>query len=565
MKAADLSRRNFIKGGAMTVAGVIASSFLGGCGNGRKHEVTEDGKFKREEEVPDFMKPPAPIPESQIAETLSADVVIVGAGMSGLCAAISAAEEGAKVILLEKTNTVNFRGYDYAAVNSKVQKQVGNIIDPVDVTREIMRFGAYKPNQKVVMQWVKHSGFVNDWILDMALAKGCKISHIWTKDEMVADGATLPTRPSMTFVLEPSQEAVEKAPKGMIGGRPVIATAYTLWSTAQDRGVDIRFNTPAIRLIREEGEDGRVTAVLARNKDGKITKFEASRGVILCAGDYGHDEDMLHYYIPSSDTVKINLYPSKANTGDGHKMGMWVGADIDEGPHAPMYFDFGMVDSPGLADSVMRQPWLALNNYGERFANEDLPYPFIANGLRQEPDYTKWNIWDSKWPEEAPAMHQTACKSLKSVYHNPDRLKKLIADKVVKSADTIEELARKMKLPYDKVKAEIDRYNEMARKGFDDDFYKRKECLTTIEKPPFYAAHISIALLVTLGGLKINERMQVLDKKKRVIPGLYAAGNNSGSFYANDYCMTVMGNSHGRAYTFGYLAGKHIMGKEIKA
>jgi len=58
--------------------------------------------------------------------------------------------------------------------------------------------------------------------------------------------------------------------------------------------------------------------------------------------------------------------------------------------------------------------------------------------------------------------------------------------------------------------------------------------------------------------------MQVLDKKKHIIPGLYAAENNSGSFYANDYCMTVMGNSHGRAYTFGYLASKHVMGSEVK-
>ncbi len=545
------------------MAGVFTASLLSGCGNGRHHELDENGKFKREPEEPPFMKAPAPIDDSLITQTEAADVVIVGAGMSGLCAAISAAEEGARVIVLEKTNTVNFRGYDYAAVNSRVQQQVGNDIDPVDVTREIMRFGAYKPNQKVVMQWVKHSGHVNDWLLDMALAKGCKVQHIWTKDEMVAEGATLPTRPSMTFVLEPTQEAIEKAPKGMIGGKPVIAMAYTLLSTAQDKGVDIRFKMPAVQLVREENNTGRVSAVIAQDKNGAYRKFTASKGVILCAGDYGHDEEMLHYYIPSSDTVKINLYPSKANTGDGHKMGLWVGADIDEGPHAPMYFDFGMVDAPGLADSVMRQPWLSLNNYGERFANEDVPYPFIANGVRQEPDYTKWNIWDSKWPVEAPAMHQTACKSLKSVYHNPERLKKLIAENVVKSANSLEELARKMKLPYEKVKAEIDRYNELARKGFDDDFYKRKECLTTIEKPPFYAAHISIALLVTLGGLKINEHMQVLDKKKQIIPGLYAAGNNSGSFYANDYCMTVMGNSHGRAYTFGYLAGKHIMGKSF--
>lgn len=561
MKASDISRRNFLKGGALTVAGVIASSVLGGCGNGRKRELNEDGTFKREDPVPDFMKPPAPIPEREIAGEETADVIVVGAGMSGLCAAISAAEEGAKVILLEKTNTVNFRGYDYAAVNSRVQRQVGSTIDPVDVTREIMRFGAYKPNQKVVMQWVNHSGAVSDWLLDMALAKGCKIQHIWTRDEMVAEGATLPTRPSMTFVLEPTQEAIEKAPKGMIGGPPVIAMAYTLLSTAEDKGVDIRFKTPAVRLIRADDGKGRVTAVIAKPKDGAYQKFTATKGIILCAGDYGHDPDMLHYYIPSSDTVQQNLYPSKANTGDGHKMGLWVGADIDEAPHAPMYFDLGMVDSPGLADSVMRQPWLSLNNDAERYANEDLPYPFIANAVRQEPGYTKWNIWDSKWPEEAPAMHQTACKSLKSVYHDPKRLQKLIEDNVVKSANTIEELAAKMELPYDKVKAEIDRYNELARKGFDDDFYKRKECLTTIEKPPFYAAHISMALLVTLGGLKINEHMQVLDKEKHVIPGLYAAGNNSGSFYANDYCMTVMGNSHGRAYTFGYLAGKHVMGK----
>ena len=559
MKNSDLSRRSFLKGGALTVAGVIASSVLGGCGNGRQHEMTEDGKIKRQPEVPDFLKPPAAIAASQITQEETADVVIVGAGMSGLCAAISAAEEGASVIVLEKTNTVNFRGYDYAAVDSRVQKQVGTTLDPVDVTREIMRFGAYKPNQKVVMQWVKHSGHVNDWLLDMALAKGCKVQHIWTKEEMVAEGATLPTRSSMTFVLEPTQEAIDKAPKGMIGGKPVIAMAYTLLSTAQDRGVDIRFKTPAVQLVREDDNKGRVTAVIAQTKDGSYQKFNGRKGIILCAGDYGHDEDMLHYYIPSSDAVKINLYPSKANTGDGHKMGLWVGADIDEAPHAPMYFDFGMVDSPGLADSVMRQPWLSLNNYGERFANEDVPYPFIANGVRQEPDYTKWNIWDSKWPQEAPAFYQTACKSLKSVYHDPVRLQKLIDDKVVKSADTLEELAAKMKLPYEKVKAEVDRYNELARKGFDEDFYKRKDCLTTIEKPPFYAAHISIALLVTLGGLKINEQMQVLDKKKHVIPGLYAAGNNSGSYYANDYCMTVMGNSHGRAYTFGYLAGKHIM------
>lgn len=162
MKTTDLSRRSFLKGGVLAVAGAVAAPLFAGCGNGRKQELDEDGNIKKHDPQPDFMKPPAPIKDSQLASTETADVIIVGAGMSGLCAAISAAEEGGKVIVLEKTNTVNFRGYDYAAVNSRVQQQVGNHLDPVDVTREIMRFGAYKPNQKVVMQWVKHSGHVND-------------------------------------------------------------------------------------------------------------------------------------------------------------------------------------------------------------------------------------------------------------------------------------------------------------------------------------------------------------------------------------------------------------------
>ena len=109
MKASDLSRRNFLKGGAIALAGAVAAPFLAGCGNGRKHELDEEGNFKREDPQPDFMKPPAPIADSQIVSTEKADVIIVGAGMSGLCAAISAVEEGGKVIVLEKTNTVNFK------------------------------------------------------------------------------------------------------------------------------------------------------------------------------------------------------------------------------------------------------------------------------------------------------------------------------------------------------------------------------------------------------------------------------------------------------------------------
>lgn len=68
---------------------------------------------------------------------------------------------------------------------------------------------------------------------------------------------------------------------------------------------------------------------------GLWTRLRAWGAVILCSGDYGHDEEMLNYYIPCAKKVQKILYPNSFNTGDGQKMGLWVGAGIDEGPHPP--------------------------------------------------------------------------------------------------------------------------------------------------------------------------------------------------------------------------------------
>ena len=110
-------------------------------------------------------------------------------------------------------------------------------------------------------------------------------------------------------------------------------------------------------------------------------------------------------------------------------------------------------------------------------------------------------------------------------------------------------------VPMETFKASVARYNAMARQGRDLDFGKHQDRLTTIEKPLFYACKIGGCYLVTLGGLKINEDLQVLDRERNPIPGLYAAGNVSGSFFGNMYPTTIPGLSHSRAWTFGRLAG----------
>jgi fumarate reductase flavoprotein subunit len=143
---------------------------------------------------------------------------------------------------------------------------------------------------------------------------------------------------------------------------------------------------------------------------------------------------------------------------------------------------------------------------------------------------------------------------LGTFYEANDMLRAQVEEMTVK-AGTIDELARKMEVPAATFKATIDRYNEMARKERDLDFGKRADRLTTVESPPFYAGIIEQHILVVLGGLNTNTRLQPLDADRKVIPGLYLAGNTVGNRFAVDYPTMCAGLSHGFAWTTGRLAG----------
>jgi fumarate reductase flavoprotein subunit len=128
----------------------------------------------------------------------------------------------------------------------------------------------------------------------------------------------------------------------------------------------------------------------------------------------------------------------------------------------------------------------------------------------------------------------------------------------VLTGQKIEELAQKMDIPIETFNPTVRRYNELACNGKDIDFGKHPDRLTMIEKPPFYACKMEVRYMVILSGLKVNTKLQVLDTERNIIPGLYAAGNVSGSFFGNVYPTTVPGLTHSRAWTFGRLAGLNV-------
>ncbi|MDD5337806.1 MAG: FAD-dependent oxidoreductase [Dehalococcoidales bacterium] len=473
------------------------------------------------ERIYNFEIPSDPVPFSEIKKYIDAEVVVVGAGIAGLSAALSAAEAGTKTILLEKTATVQARGHDNAFIGSRLQAKLGIKIDKDEIILNLMKYGANKPDQRLIRMWAEGSGKTADWLMDMTDTAGI---------EVIIKQYPPPPAFNNTTEYYPQYHVTHHY-------RNERLVAKCLLDNAIKKGVVTYFKTRAKQLLRK-GKD-RVTGVIAQNEAGEYLQFNAAKAVILCTGDYGNNAEMMAKYCPQSAYLAPMILTS---TGDGHIMAMWIGGVMEPGPHTPMIH--------GPAGPLLSAAYLQVNLLGKRFQNEDVPIQSNVNAVERQPNRIAWQVFDSKYPAELP-------------YHGLGLGKIIIAtgkirqevSQVAIAANSIEELAVKMKLPIVTFKATVKRYNELARSGKDLDFGKRSDRMSPIDKPPYYAGKSGYSLLTVLGGLNINDRLQPLDKNWEVIPGIYLAGNTMGNRFSIDYPTMCPGLSHGMAIHYGRIAG----------
>lgn len=487
---------------------------------------------KRKDIIPErtynFEVLPDPIPSSAINKYINTEVVVVGAGIAGLSAALSAAEAGSKTILLEKMATVQARGHDNAFIGSRLQEKLGIKIDKDEIILNLMKYGANKPDQRLIRMWAEGSGKTADWLMDMTDTAGLEviINHY-------------PPPPAFN-------NAMEYYPQYPVthhyhNERPV---AKCLLDNALKKGVVTYFRTRAKQLLRKKKD--RVTGVIAQNAAGEYLQFNAAKAVILCTGDYGNNAEMMAKYCPQSAYL-ASMIPT--STGDGHMMAMWIGAEMEPGPHTPMIH--------GPTGPLLCSAFLQVNLLGERFQNEDVPIQSNVNAIERQPGRMIWQVFDSKYPQQLP-------------YHGIGLGKIIIAtekvrqevDKVALMANSIEELAVKMKLPIETFKATVKRYNELARLRKDLDFGKRPDRLSPVDSPPYYAGKNGYSLLAVMGGLNVNQKLRPLDKDWEVIPGIYLAGNTMGNRFAVDYPTMCPGLSHGMAIHFGRIAALNAVSQK---
>lgn len=490
------------------------------------------------------------------AENLKADIVVVGGGGAGLPAAVAAAEAGAKnIIVLEKAAHVGgnaFLAVGMMAVESPAQKRLGIKSSKDQVFKEAMEFAKWSVNPKVVRAYVNKSGEIIGWFE----SKGMKF------EVESRSGGPFPPALGHIFSVRQGRYAsrrmrVAQGP-GFVGSTVIEA----MLQDCKKFGIKILTKTKGEKILTNRKGEIRGVLALTKDKEYKIS----AKSIIIAAGDFAGNKEMLEKYFNINTSVAFH-HSVSGMTGDGIIMARGAGAAIDE-RFAIHWFGPCHHKWAGSVHWAMRRPnMLLVNRSGERFVDEAISQSMTVNALYIQPGQICYALVDSKTlrdinaypPPETPMFDEEYM--FDNLYEDLD--KEAAEGKKAWKANTLDELAELLGMKLEVLKATIERYNSFCNKGYDEDFIKDPKYLQPVRTPPYYAILGVIMYAYTCGGIKISERMEVVNKEGEIIRGLYAAGNNASGWMSQNYAHG--GTSLTFAFCSGYISGenaaKYVLGK----
>ena len=463
----EVTRRDLFKFTGLAAAGVVGASALAGCAPKTAAETASLADTgSADAGLPAFLQAPEPI--TDFAATREYDIVVVGAGESGLSAAHSAVAAGAKVACVQNIGTAQTTGNMGASVDTTKTDEAGIQA----CVAFLMEKNAYRSNRKLLEAWARNSYEAVTWWADTAAEGGAESKPYDSEREY--NGYTYYLHANTYNHLEGAHNDA----------------ALAVCDAVAAEGVEFFFNSPAVQLYKE-GE--RVAGVICETEEGNAL-FKASKGVILASGDCSGNQEMRDYYCPDLRGFKTM---SPFRDGMGMMTGIWAGAQMTPVNHSKMVHGGGAL-------TRLELPFLNLDIHGERFMNEVLSFAYLNNLMRgyleeydfQNPMAAKFfTIMPANWAEIG---EQWTAAHPEEVKFGVGNMKVPSEDQFVKG-ETFAELAANINAymeaeewhidPIDEqaIVASIEAYNELCATGSDGQFGKRADYLVPIEQGPFFA------------------------------------------------------------------------------
>ena len=458
--------------------------------------------------------------ETQKGETEvhTADVIIIGGGGAGLAAAVSAHQNGASVIVLEKMsrlggNTI-LAGGAFNAVDPVRQKAQG-IEDSTDKHfQQTMEGGDNKGNPVLVRILVDNAYDAIVWLEELGMKFNDEVFTVlggmWPR-------AHKPSTPLGTGFISTYENYI-----------------------ANNEGITVLLNTTALELIVEEG---RVVGVKAEDLDSDVI-LNANNGVIMATGGFSSNSAMLEKYNevwPSLANAKTTNHPGA--TGDGLVMAEAIGASLI-GLSDIQLLPMGDPITGSLRGNIEQgvENRIFVNKEGNRFVDEGARRDVMTRALMEQTDSWLWIVLDAK---------NYPTKDTKNNFN--ETIDDLITQGRAFKGDTLEELAGQIGVDAENLKKAVEEFNQAVASGKPDAF-GRTLFGAPIDTPPYYAAARIPTVHHTMGGIEINEFTQVLNTEGEIIPGLFAAGEVTGGIHGSN---RLGGNALADIAVFGRIAGEN--------
>ncbi|MDQ8729202.1 flavocytochrome c [Bradyrhizobium sp. LHD-71] len=446
-----------------------------------------------------------------------ADVVVVGAGLAGFCTAIEAAAQGANTLLLEKMGTVGgstvLSGGSMAFAGTDDQTSRGIKDSSELLARDLLTVGDYANDPALVKVYADNQLDAYRWLVE----RGVKYAPV-----QAAAGQSVPR-----------QHPTDPAEMIRILHR----------EAAAEPRIRIETGRPVARLLRDPVS---MRIIGVQLKDG--TKVSAQRGVVLTAGGFSRNPEMVEQFAPLQSAAKSVGGPG--NVGDGIKMAWHMGAGLRDMAYIKGTFGNRPDARPEEHTAMMAiyKGAIAVNKLGRRFVDESISYKLIGDAVLQQPDHVGYQILDE--PIFALGVDGVKMYDFRARLREGSLLK----------AGSIEELAVKIGVPATALAETVATYNAGVLAGRDEQFARSGLVqgygeLRTIETAPFYAYPSTSALIATYCGVTVDPRMQVLDVFGEPIPGLFAAGEMTGGFHGKAF---MTGTSLGKCVICGRIAGRNV-------